>query len=233
MEDNILLIERLQQGEDVENEIINNNMGLVLSVVQKFLYSGVEYDDLAQIGTIGLIKAVRNFDLDRGVMFSTYAVPVIIGEIKKFLRDNGSVKVSRSLREQYMKLQRTREFLVAKLEREPTLGELSEHTGISVEEIPLALDAGSRPLSLDEPMGSEGSLTLSDTICDEKNNDIEHMALRESISKLEPFERKLISLRYFLNKTQQQTAEILGITQVQVSRKEKKIIEKMRDKMLC
>ena len=132
-----------------------------------------------------------------------------------------------------MKLQRARESLLAAHEREPTIKELSEYTGINEEEIPLALDAGSRPLSLDEPIGDDGNLTLSDTVSDDKNNEIEYISLKEGLSSLLPFERKLITLRYFLNKTQQQTAEILGMTQVQISRKEKKIIEKMKQKLAC
>ncbi len=232
MDQNLELLSRLKQGEDVEDEIIRQNTGLVLSVAKRFLYSGVEYEDLAQIGSIGLLKALRNFDLERGVMFSTYAVPVIAGEIKKFLRDNGSVKISRTLREQYMKLQKARETFLSKNEREPTLSELAEKTGIPLENIPEALEAGNHPVSLDAPIAGDSSATLSDTISTTDDKQMDHLALKDGISALLPEEKQLISLRYFLCKTQQQTAELMGMTQVQVSRKEKKIIEKMKERMI-
>lgn len=232
MDLNLNLIARLKQGENLEEEIIRKNTGLVMSVAKRFLYSGVEFEDLAQIGTIGLLKALRNFDLDRGVMFSTYAVPVIAGEIKKYLRDNGSIKISRNLREQYMKLQKARETFLAKNEREPTLSELSKKTEILVEEIPEALEAGNHPISLDAPIAGDSTLSLSETISTTDEKQLDYLALKDGISFLLPEEKKLISLRYFLCKTQQQTADIMGMTQVQVSRKEKKIIEKMKDKMI-
>lgn len=233
MDQNLDLISRIKQGENLEEEMIRLNTGLVLSVAKRFLYSGVEFEDLVQIGTIGLLKAVRNFDLDRGVMFSTYAVPVIAGEIKKYLRDNGSIKISRTLREQYMKLQKAREILIAENQREPTLSELAKKTGISPEEIPEALEAGRNQLSLDAPASADSSLTLSETVSTTDEKQMDRLALKDGISALLPEEKKLISLRYFLCKTQQQTADLLGMTQVQVSRKEKKIIEKMKEKMIC
>lgn len=230
MTDNLRL---LKDSEKNEALLLEQNMGLVKTIARRFLFSGTEYDDLVQVGTIGLLKAIRNFDMSRGVMFSTYAVPVIAGEIKKFLRDNGSVKVSRTLREQYLKLQRAKEMLTKTLERDPTISELAEKTGILPEEIPLVMDAGTKPCSFEDPVGDSGNMTVADTVKEKDGNEIEIIALKESINSLPATERRLITLRYFMEKTQQETAGLLGMTQVQISRKEKKILETLKEKLKC
>lgn len=232
MTDNLTLLKELEKApEENESLLIGQNMGLVKAVAKRFSFSGTEFEDLVQIGTIGLLKAIRNFDPSRGLALSTYAVPVIAGEIKKYLRDNGAVKVSRTLREQFLKLQRAKEKLSKKLERSPTVSELSEETGIPVEEIPLVSDAGSVPCSFDDPIGSDGKTTVADTVKAKDGNDLENFALKEIINTLPPQERKIITLRYFLEKTQQETAVILGTSQVQISRKEKKILAEIREKL--
>lgn len=234
MTDNIQLLKKLKEKpEENENTLINQNMGLVKTIARRFLFSGTEYDDLVQVGTIGLLKAIRNFDTERGVMFSTYAVPVIAGEIKKFLRDNGAIKVSRSLREQFLKLQKAKEYLTKNLERNPTISELAKETGIAAEEIPLVIDAGTIPCSFEDPVGEDGKMTIADTIKNKDGNEIEIIALKESINSLPASERQIITLRYFLEKTQQETANILGMTQVQISRKEKKILTGLKEKLNC
>jgi RNA polymerase sporulation-specific sigma factor len=230
MDKNIQLLERMHNGEkELENKLIEQNMGLVHSIAKKFLYSSVDFEDLCQIGSIGLLKAIRNFDISKGVMFSTYAVPVIIGEIRKFLRDDGIVKVSRGIREQYIKIQRESEHLTQLLSREPTLKELSSSTGMAIEDIILVLEAGPRPVSLDESISEDGELTIGDTVSQpDPISNVELIALKEGILSLDRSDRQLITLRYFLGKTQQEAAEILKMTQVQVSRREKKIMENLR-----
>ncbi len=227
------LMGRYKNGEEyLESRILEENMGLVRASAYRLLrvsYYGADFDDLCQIGSIGLLKAIRRFDMNRGVVFSTYAVPMIIGEMRKFLRDDGPLKVCRKLKEQYISIRRAKETLSVKLDRDPTLSELESETGIPREDIILALDSAAVPESLDTPINSDGDMFFSDVLGDEGSlPDIDKMALKDSLRSLSDEERKLISLRYFLSKTQQETAEILGITQVQVSRKEKKIIEKLR-----
>lgn len=227
------LMNRYKNGEEsLESVILEENMGLVRASAYRLLktsYYGADFDDLCQIGSIGLLKAIRRFDTRRGVVFSTYAVPMIIGEMRKFLRDDGPVKVCRKLKEQYVMIRRANEKLSAELGRDPTLSELESETGIQREEIILSLDSAAHPESLDTPINSDGDMFLSDVLGDDGSlPDIDKMALKDSLRQLSDDERKLISLRYFLSKTQQETANALGMTQVQVSRKEKKIIEKLR-----
>ncbi|MBQ6809696.1 MAG: sigma-70 family RNA polymerase sigma factor [Clostridia bacterium] len=227
------LIAQYKNGDtSLEAKILEENMGLVRASAYRLIkaaHNRVEFEDLCQIGSIGLLKALRRFDTERGVVFSTYAVPMIIGEMRKFLRDDGPVKVGRKIKEQYSIIKKANETLTSKLNREPTLSEIEKETGIAKEEIIAALESARRPDSLDEPISSDGDIFLSDVLGDEGSlPDIDKMALKDSLQKLESHERKLISLRYFLSKTQQETADILGMTQVQVSRKEKKIIEKLR-----
>ncbi len=237
--DNELLIKRYSQGEkELEQQIVELNMGLVRSTAHRFArsgaasYCGADYEDLVQIGSIGLLKALRNFDVERGLMFSTYAVPVIIGEIRRFLRDDGPVKVSRSIKEQYAVIRREKERLQNTLLREPTLSEISEATGFTREEIVFASDAGGRPASIDDTLTEDGDISISDRLtADDPIAYIDILALKEGISNLGTEDRKLLSLRYFLAKTQQETANIMGMTQVQVSRKEKKIMQQLRERI--
>lgn len=227
------LMGRYKNGEAfLESKILEDNMGLVRASAYRLLHFssyGADFEDLCQIGSIGLLKAIRRFDMSRGVVFSTYAVPMIIGEMRKFLRDDGPLKVGRKLKEQYLAIRRANETLTLRFGRDPNLSELETETGISREDIIMALDSVTVPESLDTPINSEGDMYLSDILGDEGSlPDIDKIALKDSLRSLSDEERKLISLRYFLSKTQQETAGILGITQVQVSRKEKKIIEKLR-----
>lgn len=213
----------------IEERLIEQNIGLVHSIAKRFVYSGIDYEDLVQIGSLGLLKAIRNFDVDRGVMLSTYAVPMIIGEIRKYLRDDGAVKVSRTIREQYIRLRRMSQQIQLQTERDPTVSELAQACGLSEEEVVLALDAGASPVSLDETVNEDGDVARSELVCaPEHLSSVERIALKDVINALPPKDRALIILRYFCEKTQQQTALQLGMTQVQVSRREKKILEKLR-----
>ncbi len=213
----------------VEERLIEQNIGLVHSIAKRFVYSGIDYEDLVQIGSLGLLKAIRNFDVDRGVMLSTYAVPMIIGEIRKYLRDDGAVKVSRTIREQYIRLRRMSQQIQLQTERDPTVSELAQACGLSEEEVVLALDAGASPVSLDETVNEDGDVARSELVCaPEHLSSVERIALKDVINALPPKDRALITLRYFCEKAQQQTALQLGMPQVQVSRREKKILEKLR-----
>lgn len=214
-------------------EFINGNLKLVLSVVRKFNNRGENVDDLFQIGCIGLIKAIDNFDLSQNVLFSTYAVPMIIGEIRRHLRDNNSIRVSRSLRDIAYKALQIREILTARNDREPTLDEIAKEMGVEKEEISNALDAIQDPVSLYEPIYNDGadSLFLMDQIGDEKNIDenwIEDIAISEGLKKLNDREKMIIRKRFFDGKTQMEVADEIGISQAQVSRLEKSALFHMR-----
>ena len=214
-------------------EFINGNLKLVLSVVRKFNNRGENVDDLFQVGCIGLIKAIDNFDLSQNVLFSTYAVPMIIGEIRRHLRDNNSIRVSRSLRDIAYKALQAKEALILKNNREPTIDEVAKEIGISKEEIANALDAIQDPVSLYEPIYNDGadSLFLMDQIGDEKNKDenwVEDIAISEGLKKLNNREQMIIRKRFFDGKTQMKVADEIGISQAQVSRLEKSALLHMR-----
>lgn len=214
-------------------EFINGNLKLVLSVVRKFNNRGENVDDLFQVGCIGLIKAIDNFDLSQNVLFSTYAVPMIIGEIRRHLRDNNSIRVSRSLRDIAYKALQAKEALVAKNNREPTIDEVAKEIGAPKEEIANALDAIQDPVSLYEPIYNDGadSLFLIDQIGDEKNIDenwVEDIAISEGLKKLNNREQMIIRKRFFDGKTQMEVADEIGISQAQVSRLEKSALLHMR-----
>ena len=214
-------------------EFINGNLKLVLSVVRKFNNRGENVDDLFQVGCIGLIKAIDNFDLSQNVLFSTYAVPMIIGEIRRHLRDNNSIRVSRSLRDIAYKALQAKEALILKNNREPTIDEVAKEIGISKEEIANALDAIQDPVSLYEPIYNDGadSLFLMDQIGDEKNKDenwVEDIAISEGLKKLNNREKMIIRKRFFDGKTQMEVADEIGISQAQVSRLEKSALLHMR-----
>ncbi|MBO5221991.1 MAG: sigma-70 family RNA polymerase sigma factor [Clostridia bacterium] len=212
-----------------EEDLVKAHSRLVTSLAARFLYSGQEFEDLCQVGMMGLLRAVRNFDESRGLCFSTYAVPVILGEIRRFLRDDNAVKVSRSLKENYIRLRRAEQALSKQMGESPTLSELCAETGLSREEALQALEGASRPVSLESPVGEDGNLALGDTVPVVDSVDtFDRLALKEGISSLPPMERQIITLRYFYARTQQQTADALGLTQVQVSRKEKKILQILR-----
>ena len=238
MEEMSVLIEKSHAGDKQAREVlIEKNLGLVHHIVKRFLNRGVDAEDLFQIGCIGLMKAVDKFDLACDVKFSTYAVPMISGEIKRFLRDDGMVKVSRSLKENGWKITRAREQFQHEHGREPTLEEIAKVTGLSTEEVVMAMDAGAEVESIYKSVyQSDGNeIYLVDQIAG-KNNEREkllnHMLLKQLLSELEGEERELIRLRYFQGKTQTEVAGRLGISQVQVSRLEKRILRRLRDKAL-
>ena len=232
--DTIGLIRLSQQGDkQAREQLITENTGLVWSMVRRFLGRGCEAEDLFQIGIIGLIKAIDKFDVTYDVKFSTYAVPMITGEIKRFLRDDGMIKVSRTLKENHMKLRAAGERLSVQLGRDATLEEIAMDTGMSMEEIVLAMEACTEVESLSKPVnrpdGSES--TLGERIpgeTDATEQIVNHMVMRQLLETLQEEERKLIELRYFENKTQTEIAAHFGVSQVQISRMEKKILQRLR-----
>ncbi|MBA9027264.1 MULTISPECIES: RNA polymerase sporulation sigma factor SigF [Bacillaceae] len=229
------LIRRSQSGDqEARDKIVNSNLRLVWSVVQRFLNRGYEPDDLYQIGCIGLLKSVDKFDLSFEVKFSTYAVPMIIGEIQRFIRDDGTVKVSRSLKEMAHKIRRAKEELSKIYGRVPTLTELAEHLELTPEEIVLAQEASRSPSSIHETVyENDGDpITLLDQIADTNETKwFDKIALKEAIHGLDERERLIVYLRYYKDQTQSEVAVRLGISQVQVSRLEKKILQQMKDHM--
>ena len=210
-------------------------MGLVRSIALRFKDRGVEYEDLVQIGSIGMLKAIRSFDIARGTVFSTYAVPLIIGEIRRFIRDDGLVKVSRIYKQQGALLMREREKYLAEYGSEPKIEELAKICNLSVADAVVALDASSPVNSLSAPInGDDDSFTLESTISQGENEidkKIDHIALTQAISKLPTLWRQIITMRYLKEYSQQKTAQLLGLTQVKVSREEKKIFECLRKEL--
>ncbi len=210
-------------------KLINNNIGLVFSIARKFLNRGVEYDDLVQIGSIGLIKASEKYDETLGYKFSTYAVNLIIGEIKRFLRDDGTIKISRKLKENFIKIKYSKENLKQILNREPTLKELSLDTGIAEEDIVESLEAHRTQHSIYETVGENDEYYIIDLLKSVDNKQVEEKILvNELINKLDEKSKNVIILRYFHDCTQQQIANVMNISQVQVSRIEKAAIRKMK-----
>lgn len=232
-EKDALFIKIRQGDEEARERFIKGNLRLVLSIIKRFSSSSENADDLFQIGCIGLIKAIDNFNTDLGVRFSTYAVPMIIGEIRRFLRDNNSIRVSRSLRDTAYKAIYARENLMKKNQKEPTITEVAAEVGISREDIVYALDAIQNPMSLYEPVYTDGGDTLyvMDQIRDKKNREenwIDRLSLSDAIGRLGEREREIIVLRFFEGKTQMEVAELIGISQAQVSRLEKSALRLMR-----
>ena len=217
--------------EAATEEVLRRNSGLIWAVVRRYYGRGVENDDLYQLGCLGFLKAVRGFDLEYGTQFSTYAVPKIAGEIRRYLRDSGAIKVGRSLREQSFVIYAARDRLRFELGREPAISELAEVTGLSPEEIAAAELATALPDSLQQE-NTEG-LTLESTLADPATEEsmVEKISLRAAVSKLPEQEEKTILLRFFRGLTQQQCAKVLGVSQVQVSRLEKRAIERLRREM--
>ena len=234
MDHTIALIQRSHEGDKAAREqLVEENVGLIWCVVKRFYGRGLENEDLFQIGSIGLLKAIDKFDLSYDVKFSTYAVPMISGEIKRFLRDDGMIKVSRTLKELSYKIFQTREKLIDLLGREPTIEELAEKMQIDKEEIVEALEAGSEVESIYKPIHQkEGNeIRLMDKLEEKEHREekiLDHMLLQQLLGTLEKEERTLIYMRYFQDKTQSQVGKELGISQVQVSRMEKKIMENLR-----
>ena len=227
------LLKRMSGGDmQAREELIKGNLRLVLSVIQKFAGRGESPDDLFQVGVIGLIKAIDNFSVEYGVKFSTYAVPMIEGEVKRHIRDSGQIRVSRSLRDTAYKAMQAKEQLTSILKRDPTIEEISNHIGRKREDVVIALEAVSEPISLYEPVFSESGDTVyvMDQIGDnnDDNNWLDEIALKDAISSLGPREKKILALRFMQGKTQVEVANEIGISQAQVSRLEKGALNKIK-----
>ena len=228
------LFEQIAQGDqNAREKYIEGNLRLVLSVIKRFSTSEENVDDLFQIGCVGLIKAIDNFDRSLGVKFSTYAVPMIMGEIRRYLRDGGSIRVSRSLKDIAYRAMQARETMMGNSQKEPTVEEIATEIGIPMEDVVYALDAIQSPVSLYDPIYSDGGDTLyvMDQISDKKNKEenwIEHITLSEAMGRLNDREKEIITLRFFEGKTQMEVADYIGISQAQVSRLEKNALKSMR-----
>ena len=228
------LLRRAHAGDSVAREqLICGNLRLVLSVLQRFAGRGESADDLFQVGCIGLMKAIDNFDVNQPVRFSTYGVPMIVGEIRRYLRDNSAIRVSRSIRDVAYRVLQCKESMTAALGREPSLEEVAKELSLPIEEVSQALDAVSAPVSLSDPVYSDGGdpLTVMDQVMDNRNTEhswMEHIALRNAFRALNDREKQILSLRFYDGKTQMEVAGSLGISQAQVSRLEKGAICAMR-----
>ena len=233
-EETVALLKRTKEGDmAAREELIAGNLRLVLSVIQKFSNRGENVDDLFQVGCIGLIKAIDNFNTDLDVRFSTYGVPMIVGEIRRYLRDNSSMRVSRSMRDTAYKVLQAKEKFMAEHQREPTMEEIAKMLDLKREDVVFAMDAIMDPVSLYEPIYSDGgdAICVMDQVKDSKNTDeswLERIALKEAISHLSVRERHILSLRFFEGKTQMEVSSQIGISQAQVSRLEKNAIWKIR-----
>ena len=232
------LIKRIKQGDELaRDEFVVANLRLVLSVVQRFSGKREKSDDMFQVGCVGLMKAIDNFDMSLNVRFSTYAVPMIIGEIRRFLRDNNSIRVSRSLRDIAYKSLQAREMLTAKLNREPSIEEIAKQIDVKPKDVAFSLDAISETVSLNEPVYNDGSesVRVMDQISDEHNSDeavVEKIALKEALIRLSPREKEILLLRYYIGKTQMEVSDERGISQAQVSRLEKNALCSIKKNMI-
>lgn len=233
-EEKDVLFAKINQGDvEAREAYIEGNLRLVLSVIKRFSSANENADDLFQIGCVGLIKAIDNFNAELGVKFSTYAVPMIIGEVRRFLRDNSSIRVSRSLKDTAYKAIYAKENMTKKNLKEPTIEEIASEIGIAKEDIVYALDAIQSPMSLYEPIYTDGGDTLyvMDQVSDKKNKEeiwVENIAIGEAMKKLNDREREIIELRFFDGKTQMEVSDMIGISQAQVSRLEKNALKTMR-----
>ena len=228
------LLRRTKEGDQAAREaLINGNLRLVLSVIQKFSGRGENADDLFQVGCVGLIKAIDNFDITQPVRFSTYGVPMIVGEIRRYLRDNSAIRVSRSMRDTAYRVMQARERLMAENQREPTVEQLARELDIPREEVVFAMDAIVDPVSLYEPIYSDGgdAVCVMDQVKDSKNTDehwLEQIALKDAIDRLGERERHILALRFYEGKTQMEVSAEVGISQAQVSRLEKNALKSIR-----
>ncbi len=228
------LLEKSQQGSrNARNELIQGNLRLVLSVVQRFANRGEPMDDLFQVGCIGLIKAIDHFDLEQGVRFSTYAVPMIIGEIRRYLRDNSAIRVSRSMRDNAYRALTAKEKLTREKLREPTIDEIARELGMKKEDVVFALDAISDPISLYEPVFQDGGETVCvmDQVRDSRSTDeswLDNILMKQAVTELSDREKRILALRFYDGRTQMDVAKEIGISQAQVSRLEKGVIEKIK-----
>ena len=232
------MLKKIKEGDaSVREKFINGNLRLVLSVIQRFTSRGENPDDLFQVGCIGLIKALDNFDMSHGVKFSTYAVPMIIGEVRRYLRDNNSIRVSRSLRDLAYKALQTKETLSRDLQKEPSVSEIALAMGVNREEVVMALESIQEPVSLFEPVFHDDgdAIYVMDQVSDTKNTDarwIENISLSEAMDKLSPREKHILTIRFFEGKTQMEVAQEIGISQAQVSRLEKNALSTMKRELM-
>ncbi len=233
-EQTMALIKRAQAGDKAaRDELVSGNLRLVLSVIQRFSNRGEQADDLFQVGCVGLIKSIDNFDLSQGVRFSTYAVPMIIGEIRRYLRDNSAIRVSRSMRDNAYRALTVKEKLTNQLQREPTVEEIAKEMDIKKEEVVFALDAISDPISLYEPVFQDGGETICvmDQVRDNKNTAdswLDEISIKQAVTDLSEREKKILALRFYEGKTQMDVAKEVGISQAQVSRLEKGVLDKIK-----
>ena len=236
-EQTMRLLQQSKQGDKkARDTLISGNLRLVLSVIQRFANRGEPMDDLFQVGCVGLIKAIDNFDITQKVRFSTYAVPMIIGEIRRYLRDNSAVRVSRSMRDNAYRALTVREKLMARDQREPTVEEIAREMGVRREEVVFALDAIAEPVSLYEPVYQDGgdALCVMDQVRDVGNTDdswLEQISMKQAMSELSDREKRILALRFYEGNTQMEVAREVGISQAQVSRLEKGVLEKIKSKL--
>ena len=236
-EESLELLRRTREGDQqAREELISGNLRLVLSVIQRFSGRGENVDDLFQVGCIGLIKAIDNFDVNMDVRFSTYGVPMIIGEIRRYLLDNSAIRVSRSIRDTAYRVLQAKEAYQAEHQREPTVDQIAQRLGLKREDVVMALDAVVEPVSLFEPIYSDGGDTVCvmDQVRDKKNTDeawLEHIALEDAISKLSQREQRILALRFFQGKTQTEVSAEVGISQAQVSRLEKNALNQIKKEL--
>ncbi len=237
-EETTALLRRAQSGDEAaREELMMGNLRLVLSAIQKFSSRGENMDDLFQVGCIGLMKAIANFDLSLDVRFSTYGVPMIVGEVRRYLRDNSAIRVSRSTRDMAYRILQTRERLQRQSQREPTVEEIAKALDIPREEVVFAMDAMADPVSLYDPVYSDGGDTVCvmDQVGDEKNTDsfwLEQIALKDAMRSLTPRQQRILALRYYEGKTQMDVSAEIGISQAQVSRLEKSAISSIKAKLV-
>ena len=233
-EETMALLRRAKAGDqDARQQLIEGNLRLVLSVIQRFSSRGENADDLFQVGCVGLIKAIDNFDINQPVRFSTYGVPMIIGEIRRYLRDNSAIRVSRSMRDTAYKVLQVRDKYLAENQREPTVEQIAQELGIPREEVVFAMDAIVDPVSLYEPVYSDGgdAICVMDQVSDTRNTDeawTDRIALKEAMKRLDDRERRILSLRFYEGKTQMEVSAEVGISQAQVSRLEKGAINTIK-----
>lgn len=233
-EETLQLIKESQEGSDeAKTSLLHHNLPLIKSIVRRYRNKFIEYDDLMQLGTLGLIKAINNFDMSFGVRFSTYAVPMIAGEIKRFIRDDGAIKVSRSIKSQSLKINLFMEEYRHLYNREPTVKDIADNFGMSEQDIVFTLDSSKYPISIYAENDEDG-LSLVDRLSAKGSvdEDIDKMIVKDLIKNLDERDRKIIYLRYYRDKTQSEIANELGVSQVQISRLEAKIIEKMKKELL-
>lgn len=236
VEETLKLIKNAQQGdEQAKAKLIEENSPLVKSVIKRFRNKGVEYDDLYQLGCVGFLKAINNFNTDFNVKFSTYVVPMVVGEIKRFMRDDGEIKVSRAVKSLNLKISRFVEQFMSEKMRKPSLEEIAQNFEISVQEVIFTMDSAKMPISMYSTYEEEGNkgLYLIDRFIEngEVESTFDALSLKEALSSLDERDKKIVLLRFFRDKTQSEIASVLNISQVQVSRLESKILEKMREKL--